>query len=143
MCRAQQEILRQRQNPQAQAKYFNEVNKRRQEVSNNGESHDLPHAVVRRVYVRAFSPNLRGTRDAAAMHASARLEQKESPESHDLACAPVNEKFNLAKGGKDPIIKWMELKKAGKIPDREKYEGVEDKVRRTSGCRYNKGQIRS
>lgn len=57
--------------------------------------------------------------------------------SHDLACAPVNEKFNLAKGGKDPIIKWMELKKAGKIPDREKYEGVEDKVRRTCGCREN------
>lgn len=40
----------------------------------------------------------------------------------------VNEKFNLAKDGKDPVIKWLELKKKGVIPEREKYEGVEDKV---------------
>lgn len=40
----------------------------------------------------------------------------------------MNEKFNLAKDGKDPVIKWLELKKKGVIPEREKYEGVEDKV---------------
>ena len=35
----------------------------------------------------------------------------------------VSEKFNLSKGGKqDPAIKWMELRKQGKIKDREKYE---------------------
>lgn len=36
-CRRQQEILRLRQNPQATQKYFQEVNKRRQTVSDNGE----------------------------------------------------------------------------------------------------------